>query len=109
MKKHSLKFAAILFVLALFGLASCIKAQGVTNVPPALQSSIANAPNAKLEGAVIRPIQKAKVEPEKTGWTYEDEKGRSYPVFRSEAGKLFYFKTSANTGKEYKVYITLAQ
>jgi len=109
MKKHSLKFLAIAFVLALFGLASCIKAQSSTLVTPAPRSLIVSAPNAKLEGMVIRPIAKVKAEPEKTGWTYEDAQGVSYPVFRSEAGKLFYYRTSANTGKEYKVYITITQ
>ena len=104
-----MKFAAIAFVLALFGLASCIKAQSNTIAQMEAQSSLVAAPNAKLEGAVIRPIQKAKVEPEKTTWTYEDAKGLSYPVFRSATGKLFYYKKAASTGNDYKVYITLAQ
>jgi hypothetical protein len=109
MKKHTVKLLAILFVLAIFGAASCMKAQGNTIAPMEAQSSITSVPNAKLEGAVIRPLVKEKVEPEKTTWTYEDAKGISYPVFRSATGKLFYYKKAVSTGNDYKVYITLAQ
>lgn len=106
MKKHYLKLAAILFVAAIFLTACGLKAQGAGIPAAASISSPTAAPNAKLDGTVIRPLVKPKVEPEKTAWTYEDAKGVSYPVYRSEGGKLFYFKTSAK-GTTYKAYITL--
>jgi hypothetical protein len=109
MKKHTVKLLAILFVLAIFGAASCMKAQSNTIVTPTQKESLTSVPNAKLDGAIIRPLVKEKVEPEKTTWTYEDAKGLSYPVFRSATGKLFYYKKAVSTGKEYKAYITLAQ
>ncbi len=112
MKKHYLKFAAIAFVLALFGLASCIKAQSPTLVAPPQKSSITAAPNAKLDASGnYVAIQKVKVQaqPTPTGKTFTDTKGNTYPVWITPKGKLFYTRVSKQTGNEYPVYITLAQ
>lgn len=42
-----------------------------------------------------------------TGKTYRDPKDKVYPVYVSEKGKLFYIRTSNNTGKQYKQYLKL--
>ena len=41
-----------------------------------------------------------------TGKTYTDRKGKKYPVYVTEKGRLFCTKVSAKTGKEYKYYLT---
>ena len=41
----------------------------------------------------------------KTEYTYKDSKGNSYPIYLSASGKAFVYKTSKNTGKEYKMYL----
>jgi hypothetical protein len=43
----------------------------------------------------------------KTGKTYTDTKGIKYPVYATKAGKLYVIKTSAKTGKSYKMYLKL--
>ena len=42
-----------------------------------------------------------------TNTTFTDTKGIVYPVFQSAKGKLYYVRTSKNTGTEYKVYLKL--
>lgn len=39
-----------------------------------------------------------------TGKTFTDSKGKTYPVYESVNGKLFYYRTSRN-GNVYKAYI----
>lgn len=39
-----------------------------------------------------------------TGKTFTDSKGKSYPVYESVNGKLFYYRTS-KAGNVYKAYI----
>lgn len=41
-----------------------------------------------------------------TGKTYTDSKGKTYPVYVTEKGRLFCTKVSAKTGKEYRYYLT---
>lgn len=41
-----------------------------------------------------------------TGKTYTDRKGKTYPVYMTEKGRLFCTKVSAKTGKEYRYYLT---
>lgn len=48
---------------------------------------------------------KAKKAPVSTGKTYTDSKGRTYPVFSNDKGRIFVLRTSKNTGKEYKQYL----
>lgn len=39
------------------------------------------------------------------GAFYTDKDGFKYTVYRSDKGKLFIFKVSKNTGKEYRYYL----
>lgn len=41
-----------------------------------------------------------------TGHTYTDSKGKVYPVYISQSGKLFVMRTSAK-GNVYKMYLKL--
>ena len=49
--------------------------------------------------------QKAKSQPEKTSYTWQDSKGKSYPMYIGKTGSCFVLKTSSKTGKEYKMYL----
>jgi len=47
-----------------------------------------------------------------TGKTFTDSKGKTYPVYISERGKLFYIRVTQsgkNIGKEYRAYIEQQQ
>lgn len=43
-----------------------------------------------------------------TGKTFTDSKGKSYPVYESVNGKLYYYRTS-RSGNVYKAYIKVDQ
>jgi len=97
MKKHSIKFLAILFVLAIFSLASCLKAQSGTVSPAHAKQAPTSVPNAMLDQSgnyVAVTHVKATAEPIPTGKTFTDSKGLVFPVFKSQAGKLYYVRTS---------------
>jgi len=36
---------------------------------------------------------------------YVDNKGKTWPLYITKTGKLYYIKNSAKTGKEYKAYL----
>lgn len=38
-------------------------------------------------------------------WTYVDKEGNEFPIYMTENGSCFVFKTSKKTGKEYKYYL----
>jgi len=38
-------------------------------------------------------------------WTYVDKQGNEFPIYMSENGSCFVFKTSKKTGKEYRYYL----
>lgn len=46
----------------------------------------------------------ASVEKE-TGFTWEDSKGNTYPIFMGKTGSCYIKRISKNTGKEYKQYL----
>lgn len=52
-------------------------------------------------------IQVAKVkQPDKaTGKTFTDLKGKKYPVYQSEKGKLYIIRTAAKSGNIYRQYL----
>lgn len=63
------------------------------------------AQNVRLEGNVYKAVRKsdtATVKP--TGRYYIDKAGSMWPVFKTQAGKLYALRTS-KAGKEYKYYI----
>jgi len=110
MKKHFVKLAAILFVLAIFTAACSLKAQTVAVSPRASIQGAVKAPNAIVDAngnyqAVTHKTQPS--EQSNTGKTFTDSKGAVYPVFKSAAGKLYYIRTSKTSGNDYKVYLTL--
>ena len=110
MKKHFVKLAAILFVLALFTAACSLKAQSYSGIPAASIEGAVKPANAIVDAngnyqAVSH--KKAITEKQETGKTFTDSKGNVYPVFKSSAGKLYYVRTSKQTGNDYKVYLTL--
>jgi len=45
--------------------------------------------------------------PTDTGQTFQDSKGKIYPIFKTEKGKFYVIRTSAKTGKQYKQYLTI--
>ena len=45
--------------------------------------------------------------PTDTGKTYQDSKGKIYPIFKTDKGKFYVIRTSAKTGKQYKQYLTI--
>ena len=110
MKKHSVKIFALLFVLALFAAACSLKAQTVAVSPAASIQGAVKPANAIVDAngnyqAVTH--KKAITENQETGKTFTDTKGNVYPVFKSSTGKLYYIRTSKQTGNDYKVYLTL--
>ena len=50
-------------------------------------------------------IKKNKSNYKPEGAFYTDKNGFKYTVYRSDKGKLFIFKVSKNTGKEYRYYL----
>ena len=108
MKKHFVKLAAILFVLALFAAACSLKAQSNAVSPAASIQGAVKPANAIVDAngnyqAVTH--KKAITENQETGKTFTDTKGNVYPVFKSSAGKLYYIRTSKTSGNDYKVYL----
>lgn len=49
--------------------------------------------------------ERVKTEPVKTKFTWQDNKGKVYPVYMSSTGSCFVIKTSAKTGKDYRAYL----
>lgn len=40
-----------------------------------------------------------------TGFTWEDSKGKSYPIYMGQTGSCYIKKVSKKSGKEYKQYL----
>lgn len=53
--------------------------------------------------------QETKQEAVVTNYTYKDSKGIVYKVHRGAKGGYYIIRTSKNTGKEYKQYLTAEQ
>ena len=49
-------------------------------------------------------VEKASTERE-TGFTWEDSKGNTYPIFMGKTGSCYIKKISKKTGNEYKQYL----
>ena len=49
--------------------------------------------------------ERVKAEPVKTKFTWQDNKGKVYPVYISSTGSCFIIKTSVKTGKDYRNYL----
>ena len=49
--------------------------------------------------------ERVKTEPVKTKFTWQDNKGKVYPVYISSTGSCFIIKTSVKTGKDYRNYL----
>lgn len=47
----------------------------------------------------------SKQEPVKTKFTWQDNTGKTYPIYMSSTGSCFIMKTSSKTGKEYRYYL----
>ena len=106
MKKHFVKLAAILFVLALFTAACSLKAQSL-DIPAPTEKSDTQRPNAMIDANGNYRSIPAQAKYADTGKTYTDVTTmkvhnvlKAYP-----SGKLFYFRTSKQTGKEYRCYL----
>lgn len=41
----------------------------------------------------------------KTKYTWEDKKGKTYPIYITKRGACYILRTSKKTGKEYKYYL----
>lgn len=63
-------------------------------------------PNVVLSGTQFTAKSSTKKEMDKpTSYTYKDKAGKVYPVFSSKNGKMYCYRVSKKTGKEYKFYI----
>lgn len=63
-------------------------------------------PNVVLNGTQFTAKSTTKKGVDKpTAYTYKDKAGNVYPVFESKSGKLYCYRVSKKTGKEYKYYI----
>lgn len=67
-----------------------------------------NAQNYKIEGKTITSLKPDKSSSElvNTGFTWVDNKGKSYPIFISDKGCCFVIKTSSKTNKDYRNYLS---
>lgn len=59
----------------------------------------------KEEPGTFKVEQTTKESDTQTKYTWEDKKGNKYPIFISKKGACYVFRTSRNTGKEYKYYL----
>ena len=69
--------------------------------------NVINAQYYKIDGKTITSIKpdKSSSEPVNTGFTWVDNKGKSYPIFISDKGCCFVIKTSSKTNKDYRSYL----
>ena len=49
--------------------------------------------------------ERAESKATETVYTFTDSKGNVYPIYKTEKGKYFIWKTSQKTGKRYKYYL----
>ena len=62
--------------------------------------------NVEFQGnTIVTKSTRAKGEAKKTTFTWQDRKGKEYPVYMSATGSCFVVRTSSNTGKEYRSYL----
>lgn len=59
----------------------------------------------KREGNTFKVEQITKESDTKTQYTWIDKDGNIYPVFITNKGACYIFRTSKKTGKEYKQYL----
>ena len=62
--------------------------------------------NAQGHYSITKDSVQAKP-PTDTGKTYQDSKGKIYPIFKTDKGKFYVIRTSAKTGKQYKQYLII--
>ena len=107
MKKHFVKLAAILFVLALFTAACSLKAQSNSGIPAASIQGAVKPANAIVNESGNYTSVPSKPNFTDTGKTYTDlTTNKVHAVLKAyPSGKLFYFRTSKQTGKEYRCYL----
>lgn len=65
------------------------------------------AQSYKREGNnfVQQPKTGSKQQPKETPFTYTDNKNNKYIIYITANGSCFIFKTSKNTGKDYRYYL----
>ena len=62
--------------------------------------------NVEFKGnTIVTKSTRAKGEAKKTTFTWQDRKGKEYPVYVSSTGSCFIVRISSNTGKEYRSYL----
>lgn len=62
--------------------------------------------NVEFQGnTIVTKSTRAKGEVKKTIFTWQDKKGKEYPVYISATGSCFIIRISSNTGKEYRSYL----
>ena len=54
---------------------------------------------------IVTKSTRAKGEAKKTTFTWQDRKGKEYPVYISSTGSCFTIRISSKTGKEYRSYL----
>ena len=77
---------------------------------PSFAQEVAKGDTAKyiLQGNVFKSndsVSNSKAEGTKTKYTYEDKKGKTYPIYLSKTGKAYIKVTSQKTGREYNRYL----
>ena len=88
-------FAAI-FIAALFGFFMVVI------------GGICQGQEVKRDGNTFSTtkVEKSKVQPTKTTYTWKDQDGQIYDIYITKNGRCFYYKTSKKTGNQYKVYLS---
>lgn len=86
------------FIIALL----LMLALGMNN-SSAYAQSVTRSGNTFTTTKVVKA--KAKAEPVKTKYTWEDSKGIEYPIYVGSTGSCFIIKVSKKTGKEYRQYL----
>lgn len=58
------------------------------------------------EGTTYSSVKKSKASSEReTGFTWEDSKGNTYPIYMGQSGACYVKKISSKSGNEYKQYL----
>lgn len=71
----------------------------------ALFSTISYSQDIIKEGKTFKAQTTTISNDKKTEYTWEDKKGKKYPIFVSKKGACYIKRISSKTGKEYKQYL----
>lgn len=70
--------------------------------------SVLGASAQNFKASDFKTAAKTEQVKEETTYTYTDNKGETYKVYKSKNGAFFILRTSKKTGKEYRYYLPKA-